>query len=226
MHIKTRKGRAILYRSCWIAKGTNGNSHGYSVQKYVASIDVQAQSLSPEIAALLSPAEMALVEQRVLQPARVTAQQRVRALEQHRLDPLWRLEDAARLAGEAAELSAQAAVPLSRIVAIQTQLTKVLTITAVASTASTTGVVPVVAPVAAISPKSDPLREALRVIKEARDAVLAGRYGSAPSEGVRNTSVYRLWAEISETVTGNGDGSLLRALQVRGYAKTRGKSVG
>jgi hypothetical protein len=222
MHIKTRKGRAILYRSCWIAKGTTGNNHGYSVQKYVASIDVHAQSLSPEIAALLSPAEMALVEQRVLQPARAEAQQKARALEQHRLDPLWRLEDAARLAGEAAELSAQAAVPLSRIVAIQTQLAKVRTITVAAPAA----VVPVVAPVAAFPPKSDPLREALRVIKEARDAVLAGRYGSAPSEGVRNTSVYRLWAEISETVMGNGDGSLLRALQVRGYAKTRGKSIG
>jgi hypothetical protein len=223
MHIKTRNGRAVLYRSCWIAKGTTGNSHGYSVQKYVASIDVHAQSLTPEVAALLSPAEMALVEQRVFQPARAEVQQKARALEQHRLDPLWRLEDAARLAGEAAELSAQAAVPLSRIVAIQSQLTKVLTITAATST---TGLVPVVALVAAFPPKSDPLREALHVIKQARDAVLAGRYGSAPSEGVRNTSVYRLWSEISESVTGNGDGSLLRALQVRGYAKTRGKSAG
>jgi hypothetical protein len=220
MHIKTRNGKAVLYRSIWIAKGTNGNSHGYSVQKYVAGIDVHTQSLPPEIAALLSPAEMELVEQRVLQPARAAAQQQARELEHRRLDPLWRLEDAARLAREAAELSAQAAVPLSRIAAIQTQLARVRTITV----AAPKQVVPVLAQVAA-PPKSDPLREALHIIKEARDAVLAGRYGNAPFEGVRNTSVYRLWSEISETVMGNGDASLLRALQVRGYAKTRGKSA-
>jgi hypothetical protein len=67
------------------------------------------------------------------------------------------------------------------------------------------------------------LRDALAAIKAARDAVLAGRYGTAPAEGVRATYPYKKWAEIFEAVEGTGSDSLMRALQAKGFAKTRGK---
>ena len=70
---------------------------------------------------------------------------------------------------------------------------------------------------------SDPLKAALGAIKLARDAVLTGRYGTAPAEGVRGTSVYKMWADIFETVGGSDGNSLMRALQAKGFAKTRGK---
>ena len=38
MFIKTKRTLALLYRSAWVAKGTCGNTHGYSVQNYVGSL--------------------------------------------------------------------------------------------------------------------------------------------------------------------------------------------
>ena len=73
------------------------------------------------------------------------------------------------------------------------------------------------------SSKTDPLWDALIAIKAARDAVLAGRYGAAPAKGVRSTYPYRLWADIFETVGSSEGNSLMRALQTKGFAKTRGK---
>ncbi len=32
MHIKQRRGRALLYRSAWVPRGAEGNSHGYPTQ--------------------------------------------------------------------------------------------------------------------------------------------------------------------------------------------------
>ena len=38
MHIKHRGQRALLYRSSWVKKGTEGNTHGFSRQTYLGSI--------------------------------------------------------------------------------------------------------------------------------------------------------------------------------------------
>lgn len=216
MHIKFRGTRALLYRSKWVAKGSCGNTHGYSLQQLVGTLANDAQTLPPEVASLLSKDETRLVEERVLRPARLQAQNLAKVAELRRADPIWRLDEAARLMREAAVLSKSTPVPRTSVAAIEEQLSLIKTTTPSQGVTSTSS---------PGQPKSDPLKETLQSIKTARDAVLAGRYGSAPLEGVRNTYVYRLWSQISESVMGGGDGSLLRALQVRGYAKTRSKSA-
>ena len=127
-------------------------------------------------------------------------------------DPIWRLDDATHLVLEAAQKSESCVVPNSNVAAVQAALSKVRTISQT----------PTHAPPVENS-KSDPLKDALVAIKAARDAVLEGRYGTAPVEGVRSTYPYRLWADIFETVGRSDGNSLMRALQAKGFAKTRGK---
>lgn len=62
-----------------------------------------------------------------------------------------------------------------------------------------------------------------RPIQEAARAVAAGRYGKAPAEQVRSTRPYRLWADLWAAVEGETEGSLLRALEDRGFVKRRGR---
>jgi hypothetical protein len=69
--------------------------------------------------------------------------------------------------------------------------------------------------------KGDPLTEALVAIKAARDAVVAGHYGTAQTDKARTSSAYRLWSEIFEAVEGNRSTSLQGALQDRYFVKTR-----
>jgi hypothetical protein len=66
------------------------------------------------------------------------------------------------------------------------------------------------------------LAEALSAVQGAAQAVAAGRYGKAPPDQVRTTLTYKHWAQLLEAVQGEGDGSLLRALQDKGYVKRRG----
>ena len=113
---------------------------------------------------------------------------------------------------EAAQKSESCVVPNSYVTAVQAALSTVRTIS---QTPTHSTVV--------VSSKSDQLKDALVAIKAARDAVLAGRYGIAPVEGVRGTNVYKLWADIFETVGSSEGNSLMRALQTKGFAKTRGK---
>jgi hypothetical protein len=64
---------------------------------------------------------------------------------------------------------------------------------------------------------------ALTAVQGAAQAVAAGRYGKAPAEQVRSTCTYRLWADLWAPVEGETEGSLLRALQDRGFVKRRGR---
>jgi endo-1,4-beta-mannosidase len=78
-------------------------------------------------------------------------------------------------------------------------------------------------PLATSAPRERPqdaLSQALNAVRAAAQAVREGAYGRAPASGVRETRTYKLWAEMVEAVDG-GQGSLLRALQDRGFAKTR-----
>ena len=215
MHIKKRGPRAMLYRSNWVPKGTSGNTHGYSHQTFIGSLPVDglAETMPPDLAAKLSAEELEYIEIKLFQPARLAAQQARRAAELRESDPVWRLDEAEHLISEAALKSERGAVPNSKVSALQTALSKVRTITQQAHA---------VAP-ATDQTASDPLKAALGAIKLARDAVLSGRYGTAPAEGVRGTGVYKMWADIFETVGGSDGNSLMRALQSKGFAKTRGK---
>ncbi|GEM_PF-1021805 len=223
MHIKIRGARAMLYRSSWVPKGTNGNTHGYSVQQFAGSLPTDSVSLPAELANKFSGPELQLLETKIFQPARQAAQEKVRADEHHEADPIWRLEKATGLAIEAAERSERGAVPNSRVAAVQNALLRVRTIApththALSPAAPQSGAqVP-----AGGQSKGDPLTEALVAIKAARDAVLAGRYGTAPLDKARTTHTYRLWAEILEAVEGKKKGaSLIAALQLMKFVKSR-----
>ena len=224
MFIKTKRTLALLYRSAWVAKGTCGNTHGYSVQNYVGSLPLESIEVPPDLAALLTSEELALVDSKVCGPARRAADEAKRSAERREADPIWRLEEAARLIAEAAIRSEKGVVPDSKLAAIQTAMAAVKSVSQFRA-----AVVVPPAPIAAkpafttITERADTLRDALDAINAARVAVLAGSYGSAPKEGVRTTYAYKKWADILQAVTGTTGDSLMRALQTRGFAKSRGR---
>ena len=220
MHIKRRGTRAMLYRSSWVAKGAAGNTHGYSTQTFVASLPLDAASLPDGLENKFSSDELEYLESKLFGPARIATEQKKRAAEHRQIDPLWRLDEAARLSAEAAVCSERGVVPNAKVAAVHAALANVRTITPVQLTPPT---VANTAPLTAAPGAADPLLEALVAIKAARDAVMAGRYGSAPAEGARATHPYKMWTEIFETIEGKGLDSLLRTLQVRGFVKTRSK---
>ncbi len=49
MHKKTRGKTAYLYRSSWVPKGANNNTHGYAQQTFVGSLPVHACALPDEL---------------------------------------------------------------------------------------------------------------------------------------------------------------------------------
>lgn len=216
MHLKLRSNRAMLYRSSWVPKGANGNTHGYSIQQYVGSLPVDTSILPPNLEDVLSVEEVALLEAKVFLPARLAAEKARRSAEQHETDPVWRLEEATRLTLEAASRSERGAVPNAKVAAVQSALATVRTIVQVQGPPTAQVQLSELA-------KADPLKDLLDTIKAARGAVLAGRYGTAPAEGVRSTYAYKMWADIFEAVGGSGGNSLMNALQTKGFAKTRGK---
>lgn len=206
MHIKKRGTKALLYRSTWVSKGTEGNSHGFSRQVYVGSMSLLATEIPSGTGTKLTPAERELVERQVVRPAQqalacaqANAQKRVR-------DPLWRLEEGLRLLREAAALSAQGAVPASRVRELHAALASIQSIGASSR------------PV-----ERDPLEVAVEGLRNAAQAVANGHYGPAPEEGVRKSPIYVRWLEISEQVDGSAPDGLLRQLQARGWVKAKGR---
>ena len=213
MHIKTRGQRAMLYRSVWIRKGAEGNTHGFARQTFVGSMPIDSLSIPDELLALLPAAELDHIRKTLVEPARLAAEARLAQAEQQRRDPVWRLEEAVKLVREAAELSADVVVPQDRIRALTDALTMVKGI----------GGSHQPQPARPDAQKGDPLTDALKAIRVAAQAVRDGRYGHAPVDGARKSKTYEVWMEISREIDGTGgpDG-LLRALQSRGWVKVRG----
>ncbi|MDI1270534.1 MAG: hypothetical protein PSV40_15710 [Polaromonas sp.] len=213
MHIKIRGQRAMLYRSAWIKKGAEGNSHGFSRQTFVGSLPADALEIQDQLAARLSNEEASYVQTSLVQPAIVAYERRLAQAEHSRRDPVWRLDEATKLVREAASLSTDAVVPHGRI--------KVLTdvLATVKSFGGTSG---------ALSQRpdlrdADPLEDALKSIRAAARAVRDGHYGHAPVDGARRSKIYEVWLEISREIDGTGGSDvLLRALQSRGWVKARG----
>lgn len=212
MHIKKRGQRAMLYRSVWVRKGAEGNTHGFARQTYIGSLALDALAITPELLAMLANNEVALVNKSILEPARQAGQARQAQAEHQRRDPVWRLDEAARLVREAADLSSVAVVPQGRIKALTDALAAVKSL----------GSSPLPSP-RPETQKVDPLLEALTAIRAAAQAVREGYYGHAPVDGARKSRTYEIWMEISREIEGTGgsDG-LLRALQGRGWVKVRG----
>ena len=213
MHIKTRGQRAMLYRSVWIRKGAEGNTHGFARQTFVGSMPIDSESIPDELMAQLSAAEVHHIQKTLLEPARMAAEARLAQAEHHRRDPVWRLEEAVKLIREAAALSADAVVPNGRIQSLTDALASVRSI----------GGSHQPQPPRPDAQKGDPLADALKAVRVAAQAVRDGRYGHAPVDGARKSRTYEIWMEISREIDGTGgpDG-LLRALQGRGWVKVRG----
>lgn len=208
MHKKTRRQTAYLYRSHWTPKGAGGNTHGYSTQTYVGSLPLSSTAVPDKLRALLSAEEQRYVESSICLPAREVAAREHRDAEQRRVDPVWRLEEAERLVVEAAQRSAERRVAVARVRRLQDALASVQLMAPPE-------------PAKSAERRSDALQEALVALRAAAAAVRDGAYGHAPETGIRSTRTYRLWSEIYDTVSGDDSTSLLRALQARGFAKSR-----
>lgn len=209
MHIKRRGSRAMLYRSHWVAKGAQGNTHGYSLQRFVGSLPIDAQELPEKLCVRLTPSEQAFVEERVLQPARQAAERALRLAAARVRDPLWRVDEAMRLLKEVSSLAAERPIPPGRVKDLHDA----------------------VKALPGLSPSDDPNRSsrdplsaAVAALQIAAEAVAAGHYGSPAPGASRKSSVYQQWQSVTRHVEGGGSGgiSLLKALQARGWVKTRG----
>ncbi|RQS87469.1 hypothetical protein [Burkholderia contaminans] len=209
MHAKKRDNRFSLYRSQYVRKGIDGNTHGYSTQEFVGSLPADALEIPAGLAAKLSPQEMAYLENKVILPARQAAEQSRRlAEEEHRRredrerDPRWRLDDALKLLVDAGRLVSEAGLGIDAA--------KVNALGAALETLAVAGKV-----------RRDPLDAVLVAVASATAAVKAEHYGPAPAGNVRETDVYRRWRSIAEAVD-SGKDSLLKALQAKGWARVRG----
>lgn len=209
MHLKTRNGRAMLYRSRYVRKGAENNTHGYPKQKFVGSLLCESQAIPDELAAKLSPEETAYVENKVIFPARRAAQDARSAedaarsaKEARERDPRWRIEDALRLLAEAERL---VSVTSARIDPTRVKsLYKLLDALA-----------------GAAKVQSDPLDSVLAAVASATAAVKGGHYGTAPADNVRDTAVYKRWQKLRDIVD-SGNDSLLKALQAKRWVRVRG----
>ena len=208
MHIKQRRGSALLYCSEWVPRGAVGNTHGFSKQRYVGSIAVDATEVPAELLERLTEDEVKLVEGKVCRPARERIADQAREAERRERDPSWRIDEASRLVEEAVERSAEQPVTVAAVTQLREKVERLRVAGDQAKPRAGSG--------------TDPLADALAAVRAAAQAVATGRYGSAPAEQVRTTRTYKLWSELFELVQGERDTSLLRALQSKGFVKKRG----
>ncbi len=207
MKINLRGRRAYLYRRRWVPAGPDV-PHAHPAEDYLGAIDANAESIPPELLAVLTDAEQAQLQEKVLRPA---AQAHAAAAKREQ-DPLWRIAEASRLLTEAAHCSQAALVPGSSLTQARQALDNIRLIDHIPTR-------PAVSP-SPPRPSDDKLAEALVAIKAAAEAVRNGTYGKAPVEGARSTKAYRLWSELYRAVEGD-ERSLLRALQEKGFVKWR-----
>ncbi|MCV2355394.1 hypothetical protein LNV09_14665 [Paucibacter sp. B2R-40] len=207
MQTKRRGNRVLLIESTYVRKGVEGNSHGFTRQTQVCSLPWDSRVIPDNLEASLTPEQRQHLMDRVVVPAQRREAQRKAEEVAHKVDPVWRIKEAHKLVLEAASLGKTKAVPLAAI----NQLTEALH-----GLAGST-----LAPAVPHEKVGDPLGAAMASIKIAVKAVDAGHYGTAPATGVRETKTYRLWQELFSAVGGDGQDSLMRALQRCGFVKTK-----
>ena len=210
MHIKNRNGQAMLYRSEWVKKGAEGNTHGFSRQKYIGSLPENSEAAPSELQSMLESHELETLKQKVLLPAKSARLAKEAEEEQRRLDPSWRLDEAARLVKEAASLSS----PTKRVSDWRVR--------AVADALSGVAIFGDQSVPAKRNVQVDPLADALLSLKSASKAIMDAHYGRAQEGAARNSAVYKTWLQISGQIDGEaGPDSLLRALQAMGWVKAK-----
>jgi hypothetical protein len=207
MHIKRRGHLACLYRSRWVPKGTDGNTHGYTQQTFVGSLSGASLAIPEPLAVKLTEAERAYIERNICSVARKAAEQTLAENSRREADPGWRLTEAERLVNEAAERSQRRRVSRDCISPISNALARVCTFGSTEASVQTK--------------RADPMLDALTAIRVAAAAVRDGSLGAAPSSGARTTRIYATWAKIVAEIEGSSEGSLLAALQLQGFVKRR-----
>lgn len=210
MHAKQRNGRFQLYRSTYVRKGKNGNSHGYGLQKFVGSLAADSLEIPPELAGKLTDEECGYVERKVLGPARQAAEAKRVAEAMRERDPNWRVKEAVRLLREADKLAKGDEGIL--------EAQQVKDLLDVARALSMAGGAP-----EAEKPLEDPLGDVLVSIQRAAQAVGDGCYGRAPAKNFNATQPAQLWKAITQAINGDVAGSLLRRMQDAGFVKAKGR---
>ncbi len=205
MKINLRGRRAYLYRRRWVPAGPDV-PHANPAEDYLGAINADTDTTPPELLPLLTNAEQSQLREKVLLPA---TQARA-AASKRESDPLWRITEASRLLTEAAHCSQSTLVPGSSLAFARHALENIRLIDHMPTR-------PAAPPP---RPADDKLAEALVAIKAAAEAVRNSAYGKAPVEGACNTRAYRLWSELYRAVESD-ESSLLRALQEKGFVKTR-----
>lgn len=207
---KLRNNRVALVESRYVRKGTDGNTHGYSATTTLCRLSAEATSLPTEWAKRLTEDQLRYLEEKLLAPNRRREAEEKAAAEARAKDPRWRLQEAARLVAEARMLCQQKTVDTAAIAAVRSELDALQP--------------PTKPSVPAPTRPEDPLKAAIDAVRAAARAVASDHYGVAPKAGVRETTVYRLWQDLNEAVSGAGTSSLLAALQSRDWVKKKQKT--
>jgi hypothetical protein len=207
MKINLRGRRAYLYRRRWVP-ASKAVPAAHPIEDYLGAIDADAETIPPDLLAVLTEAEQAQLQEKILLPA---AAARAAAIRREQ-DPMWRITEASRLLTEAAHCSQSTLVPSNALTAARQALDHMRL--------SDPAPVRTPTPTPEPRPSADKLADALVAVKAAAEAVRMGAYGMAPVEGARSTRAYRLWSDIFQAVE-TGERSLLKALQDKGFVKTR-----
>ncbi|QUN27727.1 hypothetical protein KB879_27330 [Cupriavidus sp. KK10] len=210
MHAKKRGNRVNLYRSSYVRKGENGNTHGYAVSAFVGSLPVDSREIPPLLAKTLTAEERQYVERVVIEPALRAMEEKQREAQEREWDPHWRIDEALSLLREASEriLEGSVAADAGQVARLWKLVGEI------------GGVRDLPPPEASISKSdADPLGDALAAVQRAVQSVRAGHYGPAPESGMKSTSVYLAWSAITSAVGGRAEDSLLRALQGEGWVR-------
>lgn len=209
MHMKPRGSRAALYRSQWIPRSAV-NTHGYTEQRFVGSIRLDATEVPNELCALLTSVEAEWLETTLCAPNRTRQADALAAATARENDPCWRLVEAVRLIQEAAERSVASPVPRKLADNIRTVTAGLRHIEP-----------PLMATTSAIR-FGNPVDAVVQAARHAAKTIAQPDFPKAPEAGARSSPVYKSWLELSKLMDGNAHGSLLRTLQAAGYVKKKG----
>ncbi|GGP21887.1 hypothetical protein [Silvimonas iriomotensis] len=202
--IRISNRTARLLRRAWIPKGTHGNTHAYAQDTPVGSLPLSATSLPagfPVGQAPLTAEELATLEHKVFEPARLRERERLHEAREQQLDPQRRLTAAVALLQEAIPLTVERPLPARRL-------------------AELADVVTVLQNTSSPSPSQDPLHRILVAIHDATTAVGQGCYGNRPVDMPLKTSEVNItWTGIRNALLGTGETNLMRALQRGGWVK-------
>ncbi|CAM5407278.1 hypothetical protein [Eoetvoesiella caeni] len=205
--IKKNKFSARIIRRTYVPKGMQDNTHSFFVDTTVGNLPLAATELPPGFPALTEH-ELGRVESSVFEPARQLAIKQRLAEAEREADPVWRVMEAMKWIGEAADRSENsplgANVVQDLLAAMQTLKTNEPFDKAVSS---------------------DPLEVVRLAAKAAVEAIDEGYYGvNKVGVSMKDSPAAIKWAEVRSIILDNDTKSIKAALQAKGWVKSRGKA--